>query len=114
MKKYLRNIQKGPNRRKGKETEGPVETSETDKDMYNHLLPTANATPQIYGTPKLHKTGTRLRTIAESIRSVKTKALGGDNQTSTGSNRSTRQKYKTNKKTQNFNKINIETDEIFI
>uniref|UniRef100_A0A672GD92 Reverse transcriptase domain-containing protein n=1 Tax=Salarias fasciatus TaxID=181472 RepID=A0A672GD92_SALFA len=40
------------------------------KETYNHLIPTASITPRIYGTPKIHKPGTPLRPIVDSIGSV--------------------------------------------
>lgn len=40
------------------------------KQTYNHLLPTANIAPCIYRTPKIHKPGTPLCPIVNSIRSV--------------------------------------------
>nr|XP_049602429.1 uncharacterized protein LOC125984529 isoform X1 [Syngnathus scovelli]XP_049602430.1 uncharacterized protein LOC125984529 isoform X1 [Syngnathus scovelli] len=41
-----------------------------NKQAYNHLIPTANIIPRIYGTPKIHKPGTPLRPIVDSIGSV--------------------------------------------
>uniref|UniRef100_A0A667ZFG8 Reverse transcriptase domain-containing protein n=1 Tax=Myripristis murdjan TaxID=586833 RepID=A0A667ZFG8_9TELE len=41
-----------------------------DKQTYNHLIPTANITPRIYGTPKIHNPGAPLRPIVDSIGSV--------------------------------------------
>ncbi len=47
-----------------------VDEGKVDKDNYNHLVPAASITPQIYGTPKIHKTGTPLCPIVDSIGSV--------------------------------------------
>uniref|UniRef100_A0A8C6KE76 Uncharacterized protein n=1 Tax=Nothobranchius furzeri TaxID=105023 RepID=A0A8C6KE76_NOTFU len=52
MKKLLKPLQE-----KGKITE----------KMYKHWIPTANITPRIYGTPKIHKQNTPLRPIVDSI-----------------------------------------------
>uniref|UniRef100_A0A3B3HLM2 Reverse transcriptase domain-containing protein n=1 Tax=Oryzias latipes TaxID=8090 RepID=A0A3B3HLM2_ORYLA len=41
-----------------------------DKQTYNHLIPTANIIPRIYGTPKIHKPGAPLRPIIDSMGSV--------------------------------------------
>ena len=41
-----------------------------EKTAYNNLVPTANITPRIYGTPKIHKPGAPLRPIVDSIGSV--------------------------------------------
>lgn len=47
-----------------------VDEGKINKDMYNHLVPTASITPCIYVTPKIHKTGTPLRPIVDCIGSV--------------------------------------------
>uniref|UniRef100_A0A672HDU0 Reverse transcriptase domain-containing protein n=1 Tax=Salarias fasciatus TaxID=181472 RepID=A0A672HDU0_SALFA len=41
-----------------------------DKDTYNHLIPTANITPRIYGTPKIRRKDAPLRPVVDSIGSV--------------------------------------------
>uniref|UniRef100_A0A3Q1CXI0 H15 domain-containing protein n=1 Tax=Amphiprion ocellaris TaxID=80972 RepID=A0A3Q1CXI0_AMPOC len=45
-------------------------TNKITQEAYNHLIPTANVTPQIYGTPKIHKKDTPLRPVVDSIGSV--------------------------------------------
>ncbi len=47
-----------------------VDEKKIDKATYSHLVPTASITLRIYGTPKIHKTGTPLRPIVDSIGSV--------------------------------------------
>ncbi len=44
-----------------------LETNKIGKQTYNYFIPTANITPQIYGTPKIHKPGAPLRPIVDSI-----------------------------------------------
>uniref|UniRef100_A0A3P9IR28 Uncharacterized protein n=1 Tax=Oryzias latipes TaxID=8090 RepID=A0A3P9IR28_ORYLA len=46
------------------------EEKKIDKQTYNHLIPTANIIPRIYGTPKIHKPGAPLRPIIDSMGSV--------------------------------------------
>lgn len=46
------------------------ESKTITKEAQDHLIPTANVTPQIYGTPKRHKKNTPLRPIVDSIGSV--------------------------------------------
>uniref|UniRef100_A0A3P8S1J5 Uncharacterized protein n=1 Tax=Amphiprion percula TaxID=161767 RepID=A0A3P8S1J5_AMPPE len=45
-------------------------TNKITQEAYNHLIPTANVTPRIYGTPKIHKKDTPLRPVVDSIGSV--------------------------------------------
>uniref|UniRef100_A0A3Q1CM31 Reverse transcriptase domain-containing protein n=1 Tax=Amphiprion ocellaris TaxID=80972 RepID=A0A3Q1CM31_AMPOC len=47
-----------------------LETNKITQEAYNHLIPTPNVTPWIYGTPKIHKKDTPLRPVVDSIRSV--------------------------------------------
>lgn len=47
-----------------------LDDGKLDKQTYNHLIPTANITPRIYGTPKIHKPRAPLRPIVDSIGSV--------------------------------------------
>uniref|UniRef100_A0A8C6K692 Uncharacterized protein n=1 Tax=Nothobranchius furzeri TaxID=105023 RepID=A0A8C6K692_NOTFU len=56
IKKNMKKLLK-PLHEKGKITE----------KMYKHWIPTANITPRIYGTPKIHKQNTPLRPIVDSI-----------------------------------------------
>uniref|UniRef100_A0A8C6M6V9 Uncharacterized protein n=1 Tax=Nothobranchius furzeri TaxID=105023 RepID=A0A8C6M6V9_NOTFU len=58
IKKNMKKLLK-PLHEKGKITE----------KMYKHWIPTANITPRIYGTPKIHKQNTPLRPIVDSIAS---------------------------------------------
>lgn len=47
-----------------------LENKKITQEAYDHLIPTANVTPRIYGTPKIHKKDTPLRPIVDSIGSV--------------------------------------------
>lgn len=47
-----------------------LKDNKINKQTYNHPIHTANITPRIYGTPKIHKPGTPLRPIVNSIGSV--------------------------------------------
>lgn len=77
---YLGKIsKKGPNRRKETETEIPAETStkqEQNKQGFIHLVRSANTTPRIYGTQKIHTTGTPLRSIVDWIGSLTNGSIG--------------------------------------
>ncbi len=85
------------------------------KDAYDHLIPTANVTPQIYGTPKIHKKDTPLRPIVDSIGSVTynlSKALVEILRPLLGT---TEHHCKNSKElAQELNNIAVEKDEIFI
>ena len=41
------------------------EEKKITQDQYSHLYPTESVTPRIYGSPKIHKTGTPLRPIVD-------------------------------------------------
>ena len=47
-----------------------IEEGKISMDNYKHLVPTANITPRIYGTPKIHKKDIPLRPIVDSIGSI--------------------------------------------
>lgn len=47
-----------------------VDQEKITKDNYNFIVPTASVVPRMYGTPKIHKKGTPLRPIVDSIGSV--------------------------------------------
>uniref|UniRef100_A0A3Q1EYH3 Uncharacterized protein n=1 Tax=Acanthochromis polyacanthus TaxID=80966 RepID=A0A3Q1EYH3_9TELE len=52
-----------------------LELNKITPEAYSHLTPTANVTPRIYGTPKIHKKDTPLCPIVDSIGSHQNNSL---------------------------------------
>lgn len=92
-----------------------LETKKITQDAFEHLIPTANVTPRIYGTPKIHKKDTPLCPMVDSIGSVTyslSKALIEIIKPLLGT---TEHHCKnSNQLTPELNNINVETDEILI
>lgn len=68
-----------------------LESKIITKEAYDHLIPTANVTPQICGTPKIHKEDAPLRPIVDCIRPL---TSDGDAQTPHWYNRTPLQELK--------------------
>lgn len=44
-----------------------LKSKKMTKDAHDHLIPTANVTPRIYGTPEIHEKNTPLCPIVDSM-----------------------------------------------